>query len=258
MLINVILADDPLFRVHARDLSDQMRMEILIGDLDEVTRDSIILQVATGHTLDACCEWNGVMCDGDGNVTRIAWEQIEITGHLSLDALPPNLTHFHMASYGWVLDDGLVGTLSTATLPVRMQAFLFHKSSFSGTVDFSMLPPKMQMFDVFRNRFTGSAALDKLPASLLELHIAFNLFTGTINLSDLPKKLRVCDLCGNRFYGNIDVSQLPKSLSTLNLKDNALEGTFCYDGVRKYFRSLKISGTKLVPVGKGKTPRYIS
>ena len=120
------------------------------------------------------CQWKGVGCDANGNVTQIAWYSLELGGF-------PNL----------------------ATLPPGLLLMSLNQNGFIGVPDLTALPPGMQELYLGSNQYTGTPNFTMLPAGLQGLYLPYNLLSGTPNLASLPAGLLEFDLKGNFFESHL-------------------------------------------------------
>ena len=208
-----------LGRLDYDSLSDQARMEILVGGMGPLARQPI--QDANGCFLDIC-DWPCNTCDADGNVVRICpiKHAVQLAGTLRMDFLPQTVQHFTISMLT------LTGTIETKFLPPVLEYFDIADNMFHGTLDFCTLPPALVHFRIPNNKFSGSCDLSNLPPKLRALEIDDNKFTGSLMLERLPDGLRDFDAACNLFQGPINVDNLPNTLESLLLDNNRLSGEF--------------------------------
>ena len=204
--------DPSLGRLDYSLLSDQSLMEMLVGGLSKTVKK--LFQDDSEMFLDVC-DWDGVQCDNNANVTSVRIDECD--GPIALEFIPPRVGVFHMRA------GSLSGTLSTSALPKGMEYFAISTNNFGGTVDFTSLPEGMRLLCLQRNKFSGSAALDSLPSALERLYIQQNHFSGSLNLKNLPPNLHYLDASTNAFTGVFRIENLPERLSAISASINIFD-----------------------------------
>ena len=213
------------------DLPDQSRMELLIEGTTEETKR--YFQDADGEFIDVC-EWGGVGCNDNGDVTLIRF--CTIKGEVSLDFIPLNVKKLD------IIWGDVQGTLNRAKLPRGLEEFssdpfFEHQTMLHGDLNLSEFPPNLREFHVPNNSFEGSCDLTSLPEKLELLYLNGNKFTGEINLEKLPHSLMELDISENRLRGGVSLANLPDSLTMLKMHVNKLSGSLEFhllpDGLQK-------------------------
>ena len=208
----LLCADYGLHRADFTNFSDQTLMERIATDLSAETQEQF--QDSSGDFIDVC-EWEGIECDADARVVAIEWEEIDwVHGEICIDALPPLLRELNVSKNLFSIDDWLVGTLSTETLPHDLELCNLSNNKFHGEVNFSSFPEKLREVDLSMNQFVGEADLTRLPPHLKALNIGYNVFRRTIQLNALPRNLRDFDIESNKFEGSVEFKGLPGILQS--------------------------------------------
>ena len=135
-------------------------------------------------TATPACEWPGVQCNDEGEVSIIDWTTCNLRGSLHWEYLPSTL-----------------------------EALVLGFNSLSGTVNFVCLPPQLNLLDLGNNKFSGEIAFEKLPRTMKTLFLSFNRFSGEVDFSGLPDQIEAVYLTANSFLtGTVQISSLPPSL----------------------------------------------
>ena len=235
-------------RVNLSTMSDQTRMELLLSD---ITAKSKAFSQNDEGDYKPVCDWDGVECDDDGNVTAIRWDDMyqdytylpNLTGTLHLEFLPEFVLVFLLQNDG--TDSVAEGTLNTAKLPVNLDIFTLRGQKFDGSVDLTIFPHKIREIDLAWNKFTGEINLEKLPPQIEAIHLSGNLFHGTVNLMELPAGLRSLELERNKLIGTLNLQALPAGLEILRMDDNVFSGSVDLSNLPRGLRFLNIAANKL-------------
>ena len=255
MHILTLCADVSIGRFDSEMLSDQTRMEVLItaiGDPVPLPDDADLdgryeFTDMDGNYLDKC-DWHGVACNDEGDVTRIDWHETFWThGTVSLDYLPRSLERFRASNYPYC-GALLYGTLSTALLPPDLQKFHLEMYEFSGSVDIGALPESLEVFSIQNNKFFGSIDLTALPKKLRKLFLAQNKLSGSLNFEKLPESLTWADLSFNAFQGTINLKALPAALRELSMVRNNLCGELDMGSIPAGLEVLDVRSNAFRPV----------
>ena len=216
-----VAADPSLGRFDFDSLSDQTRMELLIGDLKETLRYKILTD--DGDFKDVC-DWEGVQCNSAGNVT-----QVEMISHaspengetLNLVYMPPLITNFAFAMVG------ASGSIDTQALPAGLKIlYVTQTERMSGPIETKHLPRGLTELDLELNAFDGGFDLTVLPPALEWLNVHSNNFSGSVNLSRLPAMLKTLYLGANQLSGELDFSSLTDSIEDIGVLENNFAGSF--------------------------------
>mmetsp|Transcript_2149 Transcript_2149/g.2903 ORF Transcript_2149/g.2903 Transcript_2149/m.2903 type:complete len:200 (-) Transcript_2149:39-638(-) len=137
------------------------------------------------NTTTPACEWIGVTCSEQGEVSRIAWSGRGLSGTLHWGSIPRSVTYLELSG-----------------------------NQLSGCVSFALLPPVLERMWLQGNRFTGELHLEDLPPTMLILNISRNQFTGFVDLSFLKdSKITGFDITGNtNLQGSIPEGIQPKTV----------------------------------------------
>ena len=152
-------ADTTLGRADIATFTDQMLMELIITEGKPV--NTTIFRDQDGDFTDVC-EWSGVTCDADANVTEIAWVNEKwLCFSFSFDYLPQKLQKLDLRRSKLALQFARThcafGTLNTEALPRGLREFRTDYQGFRGTINLRALPATMEVFGVLENRFRGGA-----------------------------------------------------------------------------------------------------
>ena len=207
-------ADNHLGRVDFASLSDQTLMEMLVEGFSERIKKKF--QDKNGMFRDAC-EWKGVKCDGENNVTAI--KKIARRAPISLEYIPLNVKLFEMYTAE------LTGTLETSGLPRHLERFAIGGNGFTGTVNFPEFPRDLQLISLYLNKFSGSAILDVLPRSLETLAFQKNNFSGSLCLTNIPPRLKHINASGNVFTGDFILQSVPNDETDIKASENCFSPT---------------------------------
>ena len=195
------MADASLGRPDPHYFSDQMRMELLVTSiLESKTRNSKTLPPfydAQGDFLDAC-QWSGISCDHDANVTAINWQLctwLQYAQTFFFEYAPPNIR----------------------TLEISY-------NEFSCTVDFTPLGENLTDLYVGRNRFHGETKTADIPRAVAYLWLEYNNFSRSIALERLPPGLITFYAGHNAYSVTVRLDNLPPMLENLYLMYNKLLG----------------------------------
>ena len=183
------------------------------------------------------CDWSGMKCNEEREVTVIDWTCCGIRGPLNWAHLPSTLkemyacgdeiqgdlpledfpNHLEVLS---LFDNYLRGELDFSQLPKTMKQLFLNRNDFEGHVDLTCLPTTLLYLELQQNTLCGEVRLDKLPEGLQGLNLGENEFSGTLDLEHLPTTLEELRLDHNEFEGTVDLSELPDTLSKLDLSGN--------------------------------------
>ena len=148
------------------------------------------------------CKWEGVACNGQGEVTELTFDAElelgfngEFTGPLHLEYLPRTVLRVSASA------NCFSGSDISSNLPPDLKQLDLGYNEFSGTINFSHFPSTLSVIILDSNHFEGGVDLGSLPADLNILKISGNSFSGEINLCDLPKRLIDLDISSNEFTG---------------------------------------------------------
>ena len=220
--------DASLGRFNIDDMSDQMRMELLVESFPDTYKEMI----QEDGAYKPISEWSCVALDEEGNVTRVEMYIID-AGKIAFEFIPKTVKKF------WLGGGSCLGSVETAALPPDLDNFDISRCKISGTFDMTTLPSGLKMLSISHNNLSGSCALDKLPAVLVQLSAQSNAFSGSITLESLPAGLCHLELSQNMLSGSVSFEKLPDSLVTLDLASNMLCGTI--DMLQKFPRGLAIT-----------------
>ncbi|GAB4815773.1 hypothetical protein N2152v2_002819 [Parachlorella kessleri] len=161
------------------DHTDQSDAELLLGFKDSFSNGALAL---ANWTADNPCNWTGIACDGDGNVSYIALSSMGLQGSIP--------------KAGWVLPSSLrslIITYNTITgsLPAALTNVLprLHTLDLSGNLLAGSLPadwgfvPGLRRLVMNNNSISGQLPPQlKLPETMWRLALANNSLTGTLDL----------------------------------------------------------------------------
>ena len=144
----LLFADDPSSgKVHPFLLSDQTKMELFWQTIKN--NDG-------RNYYDNCCQWFGVQCDAEENVTSIRW-----------------------GSMGQKQNSGFDGTVDTRLIPSKTTRFDVNSNRLHGSLNLESLPGEIESVDFGRNVFSGEIRLTNLAATLRFLWLCQNKLDGT-------------------------------------------------------------------------------
>ena len=231
-----------LSRVDITSLPHQTLMELLIQDIEQ--EHNYAFQDEHGAFYDIC-EWEGVECDCEGNVTEIQWSEIQSETTIELKWLPQTTQSFEL------IECMLCGTLNCASLPSQMHRLTIFIGAFEGSVSLPDLPDGMQHLELHCDCFFGSLDFVGLPKNLQYIGVSLNDFEGTVNFTSLPESLRKMFLDSNKFHGSVDLHSLPQSMEHIDISDNAFAGSVDLSAVPHTlctidFRENQFSGKAIV------------
>ncbi|KNH07965.1 leucine-rich repeat protein [Perkinsela sp. CCAP 1560/4] len=186
-------SDAFLGRVDRESMPQQTLLELFIADIERAHEICYDLE-----NPDDVCEWQGVSCDAEGNVTEFSWN--------------------------WKFKDGK-GSIDMLYLPLTIRQVNMQCNALGGTVDLRCLPRSLEELDIGTNNFTGTLELTELPNNLRKLSLDENAFSGSVNLTQLPKVMTDLSLSSNALVGRVDLENLPASLEYLALQKNNFSGT---------------------------------
>ena len=189
------------------------------------------------NTATPACDWKGITCNNQTEVTRIDWSLLlegyvdwnllprtvvrfdgygndKLTGTLPLDSLPSQF------DYLMLYDCAFQGILDLSRMPASMTSLGVGKNQFHGTLDLTVFPAGMQVFTAPENQFTGEIDLSQLPSKMMSIALSRNGFTGTPDLEHLPPKMEMVCLDYNEFSGKSYLNSLPESMWMLDLDCN--------------------------------------
>ena len=173
MLYATLCIDPSLGRFDRNTLSDQARMELLVGTVLEGDKDNARkprLHRANGTYRDVC-NWQDIMCDADLNVFLINW-----SGQLWLKGSED---------------------FRFAYLPSRLEVLLLARNMLRGPLELRDLPAGMKKLEVSYNLYSGSVDVAHLPATMEHLNIEKNMLSGSIAVAELPKTMKILSIKGN-------------------------------------------------------------
>ena len=159
MFYTFLAADVPESRVIAR--AAKVSATNLPSEYDLVR---LVRNIENPHTSwstsTPACEWDGVSCNKEAEITGINWPSRKLTGELSFSYLPKTLHTL----YAYV--NKLSGELQFDTFPVTcmMRTLSLRDNELSGPLDLTALPPKLKTLILSGNQFTGDVCLTKLPS----------------------------------------------------------------------------------------------
>ena len=242
MLSHLTIAADPsLARFDVDSLSDQIRMELLIGGLKETLRYEILTD--DGEFKDVC-DWTDIQCNSDGNVTKVemlSYASPENGETLNLVYMPPLVTTFSFAMVG------ASGSLDTQALPAGLQILsVTQTEKISGPIETAYLPRGITELDLNGNAFDGKLDLTVLPPGLVLLNVHSNKFTGSVNLTKLPKGLEDLYLANNQFVGELDFGSLPGRIEEIDVSENRFSGSFVLKKVPQTLQYVNVSACRSI------------
>ena len=96
------------------------------------------------------CQWQAVVCNATGSVTRIDWGSLGLGGFANLTILPAGL------SYLYLNDNQLTGTPDLAHLPAGLSFLNLGGNQLTGTPDLAHLPAGLSYLYLNDNQLTGN------------------------------------------------------------------------------------------------------
>ncbi|KAG9454992.1 hypothetical protein H6P81_007896 [Aristolochia fimbriata] len=169
-----------------------------------------------------CCQWPGVSCNVDGQVTRLWLPEKSLKGPIS-----PSIGNISHLSQLNLSHNSLSGTLAPE---------LFSRMNYLELLDLSFnklsgeLPPipfALQILNASCNTFTGKFPLMGAASNLTQVNISYNIFSGPIPSFICANSMftSLLDFSGNRFSGEIPrgLGQCPK-LEIFRAGSNNLSG----------------------------------
>ena len=168
------------------------------------------------------CQWIGIECNLDEQVTKIFWARRSLRGHLNFSHIPISVLRFDVEEN--MLTGGVF--LSGLSPLVNLKDSIIGRNEFTGNPDLTVLPQNLSSTWMEQNKLSGEVCLTQLPTELKHLDISCNELTGNIDLRSLPSTLRSLYMNQNLFEGIVDLSHLPQKLDDFFIDDNELlEGT---------------------------------
>ena len=259
----VLTADFPASRPDYASLPTQSKMELLIAEFHEITRNSI--HGDDGFFLDVCA-WPGVKCNCDEVVTSINWRLTkDVGGTIYLEFLPETVESFTIRTCGFngsveaknlppglrfmtLNRNRLEGTMDFRSLPASLTDFDMNENNFTGPVDLTNLPVSLRSLLFEKNEFEGTIDLTKLPSEMYHLNASHNKLTGCVDLTRLPKFIEELNISANAFHGEVDLTQLPKELLTLNISQNAFTGKLSITNTPISLSSINVARNHFLPI----------
>ena len=180
----------------------------------------------TWSTNTPACEWYGVRCDKEGEVTELDFNDGSLQGTVFLEHLPKFVVMVDLSCNEF---RGLAefGLLASNLEILRLQGNLF-----TGSIE--NLPGLLLYFSVACNMLTGELNFALLPATLHSLDVSFNKLSGALHFGDIKSKLTNIDLRRNFFGGEVNFKSIPSTVLSLLLEGNSnLSGVVdssTYDG----------------------------
>ncbi|XP_068661681.1 tyrosine-sulfated glycopeptide receptor 1-like [Aristolochia californica] len=169
-----------------------------------------------------CCQWPGVSCNVNGQVTRLWLPERSLKGPISLyigklnQLSQLNLSHNSLSG---ILPPQLFS--QTAYLEVLDLSF----NKLSG--EFPPIPLALQILNVSSNSFTGKFPLLWTASNLTQVNISYNTFSGPIPTSVCANSILISllDFSSNKFSGEIPtgLGQCPE-LEIFRAGSNNLSG----------------------------------
>ena len=215
------LSIDPqaLGRVDYATLSQQAMMEVLTADFaPEWTH----IRDEDGN-YDDIQAWDGVTCNGEGDVTAIRWVSAfqfigidlapDSADSLDVRWVPPTLQEIEIAKYRVV-------NFAPAHIPAATHSVRMDKCLISASIDTAALPRAMTHLALTRNKLRGGIDCENLPPTIDHLDLHQNALTGTIDLQKIPATLEILDLSTNQLTGSLDLTNLSQNTKLLSLHSN--------------------------------------
>ena len=170
-------------------------------------------------TATKACDWHGVRCNAQKDVTSFQWSEYNIptsslSGTLEWSGLPHSTRKFVVSH------NHLQGELVCEKLPTNLEELDLTNNRFSGTPQFSSLPPNLRILTLRNNRFSGELSFSKLPSRMVVLNLGLNKFSGAPELRFLPCFLEELYLSDNHLSGWVNLALLPHWLTVLHLHNN--------------------------------------
>ena len=236
-----------LFGLHTVHNADVPARRVLAGKVratnfpQEYQLSRFIEDVKNPHSLwnssNHACDWKGVTCQDDLQVTGIDWRDMDLKGSLHWDWLPYSLLSFsgtHNKLSGEVVLNTLPphlsyfdatknffsGKLDLCHFTHSLQHFLINTNKLEGSLDLTQLPPHLEHLGISRNKFSGAVRFDRLPPSLLYFDLSHNTFTGPLHVQNLPSKLQAFFCNNNCFSGLVLIDNLPTQLEHFTMNMN--------------------------------------
>ena len=121
------------------------------------------------------CQWKGVTCNREGEVTGINWNTVGLQGTLHWENLPSTVEHLLL----WIRGRSdkqtrLGGTLDLSVLPRGLKTIYLAGHSFYGPLELTALPPHLEEANFSLNYFSGSLDLTRLPSTLKWISLSWN------------------------------------------------------------------------------------
>ena len=237
--LQMTAADTALGRIDKINLSDKMRMELLIEHMPDAFR--AMYQNGSQEYLPVCL-WAGVECDESDTVVGVSvtsWH----AGSVQFQFIPSKVQRFYFDSMHctgeivtYKLPEGLEGLIilngqfggvfDMAGLPRGLRHLQLASNQFRGVCDCSALPPDMDCLRIPRNAFFGELALQSLPKNMCVVDLSGNAFSGSVTLTSLPLALQRLNIAGNTLTGDVILENLPEGLVDIQLQRNSFQGDF--------------------------------
>ena len=131
------------------------------------------------------CQWDGVNCNQDGEVTDINWAGKKLEGTLDWKSLPESLLELRLYS------NRLSGSIVLGDLPRNLRYFSVGSNKFSGSINLQKAPKAMERLLAGDNKLSGPVYFDNLPPNLSFLYLSRNAkLSGSVDGSILPCRLK--------------------------------------------------------------------
>ncbi|XP_068658142.1 tyrosine-sulfated glycopeptide receptor 1-like [Aristolochia californica] len=169
-----------------------------------------------------CCQWPGVSCNVDGQVTRLWLPNRSLKGPIS-----PYIGRLAQLSQLNLSHNSLYGTIPAGffsrTDYLEVLDLSFNKLS----GEFPPIPLALQILNVSCNSFTGKFPLLGTASNLNQVNISYNIFSGPVPSSICANSILIglLDFSSNEFSGEIPtgLGQCPK-LEIFRAGSNNLSG----------------------------------
>ena len=153
------------------------------------------------------CEWDRVRCNARGEILRIGWTSLSLSG-------TPRWVHLSSIKCTeiFLANNNLLGQIVLKWLPPNIIIFSGRENKFGGSINLDELPEQLDTLHLGRCNLHGSISLHALPAAFMLLHLEHNKLSGCLDFRALPSTIKVLNFSNNNFSGPVDLQNLPYNI----------------------------------------------
>ena len=183
------------------------------------------------------CEWDRVECDARGEIRRIDWSA------LSLSGIPGwmHLENVKCRSLS-ISDNRLRDEIVLEWLPPNIRFFIGSGNTFGGFLRLESMPEQLETLQLDRCSLHGTISLHSLPPVFRSLQVGHNQLSGSLDFGALPLTIKGFILSDNNFSGPVDFRILPQNIFLCVYNNPNLWGEF---DPTWFERDIDIHGTKI-------------